>query len=270
MEITVDTKELLRWADKLEANFEKQTKSSIAQSLNKFGHNVQHQVVASIAEAKDTTQTEINKQTKIKLASARDLTWEMDIDIDLATTMLRMPAGRQLPQWRTKTGRPFVPSGLLVDVITAGDVIKNIVFMGMGHGEGIPMSVQRLVEVCEKCEEIADKGPYTIEEIQQKWVTGAVQLDLFYEAPPGVTNLFHPNCRCSVWPVNRKWKDITIAPPRFAAEPVTPVGGPLRFVEKEGEIMPGQFTAGVNEALSFEALVKRLVTDLGTTIVRLK
>ncbi len=166
-----------------------------------MGSDLVDVMAGDFAEALDLSKTSVRKDLfDIKPSSPGYLFWEMDFSRALETKT----AGRQLelPFREFSTRRPAeFPKGILVRIITAGDVWVQETLMAPLL-EGGSRTVRRFVEVCEQCEEWAEKtkeSPITIEEARKILP-------------------MHPHCRCSVAVVTARWQAMAKAsrprPPR--------------------------------------------------------
>lgn len=152
MELKIDTRELLRWA-RLVDEVPDETKRSIANALNQFGNSIARQMAVGIAQETGLPIHQVSALFDISPASARNLYWELDTSrVAGVDTALK----RRMPSRPWEKGEEGAFLQALVKVITAEDEM-----------------------VCEKCQEIADNGPYTLE-VARAMIPA------------------HPNCRCLV------------------------------------------------------------------------
>ena len=166
--LEVDTSELLHWA-RLMQNVPKRTKAAIARGLNTVGDNVVRNAVQAQSEATGLDPNELEALIVVKKATPDDLSWSMDQSAILTKTDFSRP-------WDTPSDGTF-DQNTLVKVITSGDEL-----------------------VCEKCNDVADHSPYTLEEVRALNPYGA-------DFGSG-TNLVHPNCRCATAP----WQATRVLP----------------------------------------------------------
>jgi hypothetical protein len=202
MKIAVDASELLQWAMGMGAAA-RVTKFNVARALNKLGGEIADSLADDFTVGTGFTASEVRRLFEIKKATAGDLAWELD-----AGKLMEVSPSRKTSAQRKGAadhGRfSQFPPGTLVDVITAGDVKVKIA------AEGGQLAGTRLVEVCDICLQKEEDGPYSIEQIM---AFGAKWSD-FAPSSPGVTNLFHPNCRCTVWPTGKRSFGPRKPPPR--------------------------------------------------------
>jgi hypothetical protein len=158
--LEVDTSELLKWS-RLMRNVPKRTKAAIARALNTVGDNIVHNAVEYNAEATGLDPSDLERLIVVKKATPDDLTWSMDQSAILTKTNFARP-------WETPDDGTFDQS-TLVKVITQNDDY-----------------------VCEKCIDVADHSPYTLEEVRN--------LNPYGPDFGTGTNLVHPNCRCATAP----------------------------------------------------------------------
>ena len=169
----VDADDLLKWARYLD-KISKSTNIAIADALNDYGAGVVRRAAIVIARKGDLSPSEVMNWIEVKEATPRRLEWSMDASKFAPPSLdwSRPFGGRDTKQFEKQ---------ILVNIVTLHDKF-----------------------VCEKCEEAAEKNPWTMAQIdvmKQQWkdwkpATGP--------APGFHTNLIHPNCRCVITPFASK------------------------------------------------------------------
>jgi hypothetical protein len=170
IELTVDTTDILRIADEF-IQAPGATNIAIAQGLNKFGGEVKAGMLEYLSVTTGLDQEAIESVTVVNEATPGSLVWQ----IDASQALVKNSEAWQRP-WQIGSDTTFAQN-VLLDIITQSDC-------------------------CEVCSRAAQEGPYTAEQVSMiaaEWAnfvpTGLSWLSALSRAP--VTNLLHPNCRCT-------------------------------------------------------------------------
>lgn len=166
MEININADDLLKWA-KMFDEMPRRNLPAIANALNQVGDGVADEIARVIADATDNDASAVRNDIVVYQADANNL--QCSIDASAVLPPRSSPFGRR--PWATSNDKSF---GQLFNVVTAGDDV-----------------------VCELCQQVAESGPYTMDEIDQMAAQWADY------APPNVvsgerTDLIHPLCRCTL------------------------------------------------------------------------
>jgi hypothetical protein len=179
MEISINTNDLLKWARAFD-EVPRRTHAAIARALNAVGTQIERSAAQYVAEQSDLDPNDVMGMIDVTEATPDNLTWEMN------ATAVALSQQEWSKPWDKSDDHTFDQSTLL-NIVTS-------------HDES----------VCEICQEAADGGPYSAEEIQNlalKWAN--------YVPPASVkgerTNLLHPNCRCST----KQWSSLRRMPVMF-------------------------------------------------------
>jgi hypothetical protein len=170
LEFAFDADEILKWA-RFGDDIGIHTRPAIARALNAFGERVVDTTASIIEET--TGADDVRSLITVYQADANDLVWEMD-------------ASRAVPSG-TEWGRPWTGTD---ERLFSGQLYKVV----NDHDDACPI-----------CEEIAEGGPYTAEEINNF----AMHWAHYVPAATVVgdrSNLIHPNCRCytKAWRTTRR------------------------------------------------------------------
>lgn len=171
IELEVDVSDLLKWS-RLMGRVPRRTKPAIARAINTFGDNVARNAAHYMAEMSGLPESEIMGMIEIKKATPNDLEWSMD------TSQIIPPSMDWSRPWEARSAKDF-DKNALVKVVTVGDA-----------------------EVCEICQEAAERSPYTMEEVY------SIRTDM-----RGAEGLIHQNCRCML----QAWQATRMMPIRMGA-----------------------------------------------------
>jgi hypothetical protein len=158
IDVSVDVSELLNWA-RLMNRMPRKTPAAIARGLNTVGDNIAHNAAHVMAEATGLDPNDVFEMIEVKQATPGDLNWSMD------ASKVAPPSMDWSRPWDKRTG---FQDNELVKVVTFGDN-----------------------DVCEKCLDVEEHSPYTLEEVNSM--------------NPYGNGIVHPNCRCMVqnWQATR-------------------------------------------------------------------
>jgi hypothetical protein len=172
--IELDTSDVAKWSGYFDA-MAQQTPGAMARGLNNFGAHVKHTVLDYLSATTGLDVEAINSATVVLEASPGHLAWEMDAGRALLNDSDDWRRG-----WNSRPSDDQFDSQLLVDIVTQPGC-------------------------CDVCAREAEGGPYTIEQVNElaaEWAnfvpTGLSWLEALTRAP--VTNMIHPNCRCTTKP----------------------------------------------------------------------
>lgn len=150
MNITVNAKSLLSWA-RFGEEAPKVTKRNLAKALNDFGSGIARATAMTVSRDTGLPIDQVSRMLEIRHATSNNLFWEMD-----ASRVIDDQSQRKFPKREWKSGEDQQFKQALVKILTREDEL-----------------------VCEKCQEVSEHGPYTLEEAQKILPV-------------------HPNCRCFI------------------------------------------------------------------------
>lgn len=170
MKLKVNANDLLKWSRYLD-ELPRRTKPAIARALNTFGEGVVHEIVNYIAQKNSWDPDDVRRRILVKEADPHDLSFTMDAS-------LVVPQSQQWQRpWAERDNAEF-EQNTLVKIVTQDD----------GYD-------------CDVCRQIAEQGPYTMDQVVQMQAQWADYNPPTPNIHPGViTNLVHPRCRCVTQP----------------------------------------------------------------------
>lgn len=170
IDVEIKLDDLLKWAeyaDEIRAS----TPKSIAKALNAFGDGMKLGLIDYLAAASGLDPEQVSSVTQVDEATSGDLQYHVDASRALLT---------DADEWR----RPW-------DSRPSDSQFEQQILLNIETQPGC----------CDICEQAAEEGPYTAEQISEmaaKWKdfvpTGLSWLTALTRS--AVTNLLHPNCRC--------------------------------------------------------------------------
>lgn len=172
MQLKVDASDLLKWARYYE-NIPRVTKPALARALNTYGNGVVQEVVRVVSDQNGWDPDAVRQRIVTTEADPQHLEYSMDASL--------VTVGNAQTDWsRDWSNRDTsnFDQDTLVQIITSGDAC-----------------------VCPVCEQVAEDGPYTMQQLNDMQAQWACYVPPTPNIAPGViTNLVHPRCRCVAQP----------------------------------------------------------------------